>query len=298
MKLDDKFDDTKSEYWDGTLKSYAPKSFDTVDLPKERWPDFNVWGWDVLMAIIWDFDGKYPEYVTGDIRRLFTRSERRLWLWNHFGNGDSVRISSLDSNSRLIVVFDHESERSPWANKDGEEGYAPGMDFISGLDHDEILSSEIFPFSQRTAAMTEVYRYRRSFDHFDFRDEQDMSDDLKKFLQERLDNNPDRIITSPEVLALGNDFSTDNEFGPINEDERKYMSERQITNRPRFLELYEQLVAGNLPTLRELHDLLQDDSVTAAAFDAMQQIHEHWIPTPEEQHRRWDERRKQRDGNG
>lgn len=295
---DPKFDDTKPEYYHGMGKHYAPKSFDTVDLPKERWPDFNRWGWDVLMRILWDFSGKYPDYVVGDIRRMFTMSERRIWLWDHAGNGDSVRISSKD-NDRLIVVFDHESERSPWATRDGEEGYAPGLDFLTSLQLDEILASDNFPFSKNTAAMTEAYRYRISYESLErYDDFEEMSPETQKFLRERAANHPDRIITSPEVLALGNDFSRENEFGPIDEGEQKWLSKKEIERRPRFLALYEQLIAGNLPTLAELHNLLENDLVTAVAFDAMWCIYDQWLPSPEEQHKRWTKRRENNQGEG
>jgi hypothetical protein len=289
MDLNDpKLDDTKPEYWEGMGKHYAPKNFDTVDLPKERWPDLNRWAWDVFMRQIWDFDGKkYANYRVQDIRHMFTNSERRIWLWDHAGNGDSVRISSEDMSDRLIVVFDHESGRSPWS-KDGDEGLAPGLDFLDDLRMAEILQSDIFPFSKDTPAMTEAYRFKFSYDRIpdDFNE---LSEGLQKIYLERFERNPDRIITSPEVLALGNDFSREDEFGPVTEDERKWLTPQEIKRRELFVLLYEQLLRGELPTLKALHKLLKDDLVTATAFDAMWKIYDLWLPSPEERHRRWRE---------
>lgn len=285
-------DDTKPEYYEGWRKagmdSLVPKSFNIVDLPRNRWPDFSRWAWTVFMGQIWDFNGDYPDYRVGDLRRLFTLGERRLWLWDHNGAGDFVRISSQDNNDRLIVVFNHEDgERSPWANEPGEYKYAPGLDFLQPIDLDEIYRSDTLPFSDKLASMTEAYRYRISFSSQLLTNmDGEMSDELRAYYEERLEKDPDRIITSPEVLTLGNGFSDEGEFGPVNESELKWLEPEVVERRPRFVKLYEDLLAGNLPTLTELHDLLKHDLVTATAFDAMHRIADQWIPDPEDRHRR------------
>ena len=57
-------DDTKPGYYEAWreagMSSLVPLSFDIVDIPKDRWPNFKTWAWDVLFGIIGDFDGNIP----------------------------------------------------------------------------------------------------------------------------------------------------------------------------------------------------------------------------------------------
>lgn len=274
-------DDTRPEYYEGwrretekgthNMSSLIPKSFDIVDIPEDRWPDFHRWGWDLFMNQIKDFNGEYAKWRVGDLRRLVTWNDRRIWLWDHNGCGDFVRISSQDMNDRFIVAFDHESERSPYGMN--PEGYAPGFDFVQPIDLAMLAQSDTHPVGDGIAAMTEVYRYRYGFGYH-YADTPEMADLME----------PDRLITSPEVAAIGTSFAPHPVFGG-EFDELRWLTPAQKRRRPKFVELYERLLAGDLPTLRELHRLLKHDLVSAVAFDTMHHIAD-WMLSPEDLHKK------------
>ena len=145
-----------------------------------------------------------------------------------------------------------------------------GFEFLQPIDMDELVASDTRPVGHNVAAMTEAYRYRYGFAHRLLKDDDDSAD-------------PDRLITSPEIADLKNDFSGES-YGDFNYD---WLDDKQKEHHPLFKQLYDDLVAGKLPALRELHDLLQHDTVTAVAFDVMDQIANFWVLSPEEQHRRY-----------
>lgn len=292
MMLGPEHDDTRPEYYEGwrkateageyNMSSLIPKSFDIVDLPEDRWPDFKTWGWGVWMRLIADYDGQYSNYRVSDLRRMISHHDRRTWIWDHNGCGDFVRISSQDMNDRFVVVFDHESGRSPYSDGN-EHGYAPGFDFMQPIDLEMIAQSDEYLAGPNVAAMTEVYRYRygssRSWSS---------NSSMVKHLKKMGEWEEDRFITSPEIEAEGNGFAS---WPVFDEDDYKWLSPAVKRRRPAFEDLYYEILTGDLPTLPRLRRLLKnDDLLTAVAFDTMHRVAD-WMLSPDELHKKWMEER-------
>lgn len=183
------------------------------------------------------FEGLRGSY---ELERLFTMDHHgnEVWLWSHMGNGDFMRLSN-STNGRWAVVFEHESERSPWGS-DGK--LADGFDWIDRYKLDSIKDSDA---ALGYPSICEIYFRKRDFKTAPFSD--------NKFAW----------TTSKEIADLD---KTLDEFGgglphPLDAE---------------YQALYDSLCKGHKPSLQELIDFSGNELVASSAFVALAKIDE-WL---------------------
>jgi hypothetical protein len=99
-----------------------------------------------------------PSHAAAAICAVATthRNLGQIWVWDRGGSGDFTRISSPVIGQRWLVVFDHESERSPWG--EDPEQLADGFEWIDDYDLALLRGSDELLTTSGPMSATEVYK--------------------------------------------------------------------------------------------------------------------------------------------
>lgn len=234
-----------------------------VRVDDSRFPDLEDFAWSALLQTlptsIPDMEpeilARWENMILGDIERVVSveqlGTDKVLWVWHHNGAGDFVRISASQGQARWMVVFNHESERSPYGlDAPNSKGLLlpEGLEWIDDYHIKRLIDSDIQdgdPRFPEVPAITEAYR-RSTFS----------------------------VTPNKQGLYQGDPYWESSSL--IEQMNQNFVREDDYYDEPKQSAMRAKLKAGHRPTLSELIEYTESDLAAAAAFLKIRQI-DKWL---------------------